>query len=153
MNPPPPRSTRTDALLPCPTRFRSLSVLVTVIGHRPAQGHVIVDGGWMARSRDRGTQDQPVDQGYGLALDLDQRPLGDVVMIAASQEHGVLARRGDGALDLGDYPVGRRLRILPNPACATAAQPPAYAPVSGETVPDPRTAAARDGKGGGRKCR
>src|SRR3546814_14159275 len=118
MNPPPPRSTRTDALLPCPTRFRSLSVLVTVIGHRPAQGHVIVDGGWMARSRDRGTQDQPVDQGYGLALDLDQRPLGDVVMIAASQEHGVLARPGDGALDLGDYPVGRRFRILPNHPCA-----------------------------------
>src|SRR3546814_8778985 len=94
----PPRSTRTDTLFPYTTLFRSragvymfqdlvmagigvcpiddiaLSVLVTVIGHRPAQGHVIVDGGWMAMSRDRGTQDQPVVQGYGLALDLDPRP-------------------------------------------------------------------------------
>src|SRR5690606_1758868 len=87
----------------------ALSVLVTVIGHRPGRGHVIVDGGWMAMSRDRGTGDQPIDQGYGVVLDLDRRSLGDAVMIAANQEHGVLARRDGGALDLTDYPVGRRL--------------------------------------------
>src|SRR3546814_13697536 len=121
----PPRSTRTDTLFPYTTLFRSragvymfqdlvmagigvcpiddiaLSVLVTVIGHRPAQGHVIVDGGWMAMSRDRGTQDQPVDQGYGLALDLAQRPLGDLVMPPARQEHGLLAGRGAGAAGHG----------------------------------------------------
>src|SRR3546814_19923256 len=78
----------------CPIDDIALSVLVTVIGHRPAQGHVIVDGGWMAMSRDRGTQHQPVDQGYGLTLHLDQRPLGDVVPIVARQDPGVLARRG-----------------------------------------------------------
>lgn len=114
----------------------ALSVLVTVIGHGPDRGHVIVDGGWMAMSRDRGTQDQPVDQGYGVVLDLDQRPFGDTIMIAANQEHGVLARRGGGALDLDRFPIGSRWRILPNHACATAAQHPAYAVASGETVVD-----------------
>lgn len=112
----------------------ALSVLVTVIGHQSDRGHVVVDGGWMAMSRDRGTQDQPVDQGYGLVLDLDLQPLGDVIMVAANQEHGVLARRGGGALDLADYPIGRRLRILPNHACATAAQHPAYTVTADQTV-------------------
>ncbi len=112
----------------------ALSVLVTVIGHQIDKGHVIVDGGWMAMSRDRGTQDQPVDQGYGLVLDIDQRPLDGVIMLAANQEHGVVGGRGGGSLNLADYPIGRRLRILPNHACATAAQHPAYVVMSGDSV-------------------
>ncbi|MGK6320334.1 alanine racemase [Sphingomonas sp. DT-204] len=112
----------------------AISVLATVIGHQSDRGHVIVDAGWMAMSRDRGTQAQPVDQGYGLVLDLDQRPLDDAVMIAANQEHGVIAGRGDRPLDLACFPIGRRLRILPNHACATAAQYSAYTVTAGERV-------------------
>ena len=37
----------------------ALSVVVTVIGHRPEYGWIITDGGWMATSRDRGTANQP----------------------------------------------------------------------------------------------
>jgi D-serine deaminase-like pyridoxal phosphate-dependent protein len=48
----------------------ALSVVVTVIGHRPDLGWVITDGGWMAMSRHRGTAAQAVDQGYGLVADL-----------------------------------------------------------------------------------
>ena len=33
----------------------ALSVLTTVIGHQPEKGWAIVDAGWMAMSRDRGT--------------------------------------------------------------------------------------------------
>jgi D-serine deaminase-like pyridoxal phosphate-dependent protein len=102
----------------------ALSVVVTVIGHRPEHGWIITDGGWMAMSRDRGTAVQAQDQGYGLVTDLDGTLIPDLVMTAASQEHGTLTTR-DGA-HLPDLPVGTRLRILPNHACATAAQHHGY---------------------------
>ncbi|MEU0197940.1 MULTISPECIES: DSD1 family PLP-dependent enzyme [unclassified Streptomyces] len=102
----------------------ALSVVVTVIGHRPEHGWILTDGGWMAMSRDRGTAAQTQDQGYGLVTDLDGTPLPGLVMTAASQEHGTLAAR-DGA-PLPDLPVGTRLRVLPNHACATAAQHHGY---------------------------
>ncbi|MFC9916708.1 DSD1 family PLP-dependent enzyme [Streptomyces sp. NPDC127197] len=102
----------------------ALSVVVTVIGHRPEYGWILTDGGWMAMSRDRGTAAQQTDQGYGLVTDLDGNPIPGLVMTAASQEHGTLTAR-DGA-HLPDLPVGTRLRILPNHACATAAQHHGY---------------------------
>ncbi|MFD5793392.1 alanine racemase [Streptomyces diastatochromogenes] len=107
----------------------ALSVVVTVIGHRPEYGWIITDGGWMAMSRDRGTAAQPQDQGYGLVADLTGRLIPGLVMTGASQEHGTLSAR-DGAL-LPDLPVGTRLRILPNHACATAAQHHGYHVVDG----------------------
>jgi len=100
----------------------AISVLVTVIGHQAAKGWLITDGGWMALSRDRGTSAQAVDQGYGLVCDVAGRPIADLVMSGANQEHGILSRRDGAAWDLSAYPVGTRLRILPNHACATAAQ-------------------------------
>jgi D-serine deaminase-like pyridoxal phosphate-dependent protein len=102
----------------------ALSVVVTVIGHRPEYGWIVTDGGWMAMSRDRGTAVQAQDQGYGLVTDLDGTVIPDLVMTAASQEHGTLTTR-DGAA-LPDLPVGTRLRILPNHACAAAAQHHGY---------------------------
>ena len=104
----------------------AISVLCEVIGHRSRQGQVVVDAGWMALSRDRGTADQEVDQGYGLVCDDEGNVLDDIVVTATSQEHGTLARRDGEPLDTGEFPVGRRLRILPNHACATAAQHDRY---------------------------
>ncbi|RYY75247.1 MAG: DSD1 family PLP-dependent enzyme, partial [Comamonadaceae bacterium] len=109
----------------------ALSVLATVIGHRPEKGWTLLDAGWMAMSRDRGTAGQAVDQGYGLVCGLDGRPLDDLVLVGANQEHGIMAHRSgkvDGALHL---PVGTQVRILPNHACSTAAQFPAYQVLGG----------------------
>ena len=106
----------------------ALSVLCTVIGHQQAKGWVLVDAGWMAMSRDRGTHDQPVDHGYGAVCDEAGTPIDGLIMSGANQEHGILSWR-DGRVDSGlaqRFPVGTRLRILPNHACATAAQFPAY---------------------------
>ena len=102
----------------------ALSVLSSVIGHRSDQGWVIVDAGWMAMSRDRGTQAQAVDWGYGAVCDVEGRLLDGWLMASANQEHGLLAHRdGAAGLDLvQQFPVGTLLRILPNHACATAAQ-------------------------------
>ncbi len=104
----------------------AISVLTTVIGHQEEKGWILTDGGWMAMSRDRGTSTQAVDQGYGMVCDVDGRPIGDLIVSGANQEHGILSSRSRGAVDLAQFPVGTRLRVLPNHACATAAQYDAY---------------------------
>ncbi|MEU8719242.1 DSD1 family PLP-dependent enzyme [Streptomyces antimycoticus] len=119
----------------CQVDDLALSVVVTVIGHRPEYGWIVTDGGWMAMSRDRGTGAQPQDQGYGLVTDLAGHLIPGLVMSAASQEHGTITAR-DGAT-LPDLPVGTRLRVLPNHACATAAQHRGYHVIdSGRTATD-----------------
>ncbi len=109
----------------------AVSVLTTVIGHQREKGWTIVDAGWMAMSRDRGTAAQPIDQGFGLVCDIDGNSMDDYILVSANQEHGIIAHR-DGsagkALDLG---VGKQLRIMPNHACATAAQHARYHVVKG----------------------
>lgn len=109
----------------------ALSVLAEVVGHQTAKGWAIVDAGWTALSRDRSTASQAVDQGYGVVCDLDGMPLADLVVRGVSQEHGVVACRDGGPLDPDLLPIGRRLRILPNHACATAAQHDHYDVVHG----------------------
>jgi len=101
----------------------AISVLTEVIGQRSEHGHVIVDAGWMSLSRDRGTADQAVDRGYGVVCDETGRGLSpEVIVKSTNQEHGILARRDGEPLNLEDFPIGRRLRVLPNHACATAGQ-------------------------------
>jgi D-serine deaminase-like pyridoxal phosphate-dependent protein len=104
----------------------ALSVLTSVIGVRADKRRLIVDAGWMALSRDRGTASQAVDQGYGLVCDLAGAPIGGLIVVAANQEHGLVARRDGAAFDVSRFPVGTMLRILPNHACATAAQHDRY---------------------------
>ena len=54
-----------------------------------------------------------------MVLDLEGRPFGDSIVIGANQEHGIVAARPGSATPA---PLGARLRILPNHACATGAQ-------------------------------
>ena len=113
----------------CTMQDIALSVLTTVIGHQPEKGWAIVDAGWMAMSRDRGTQAQACDYGYGQVCSADGSVRPGWVMTGANQEHGIVAfdaTRAGAAAAPADVvqalPVGTRLRILPNHACATAAQ-------------------------------
>jgi D-serine deaminase-like pyridoxal phosphate-dependent protein len=111
----------------------ALSVLTTVIGHQREKGWVLVDAGWMAMSRDRGTQSQSHDYGYGQVCDVAGKPLAGWVVASANQEHGIIASATAGGVDAdlaALFPVGSQLRILPNHACATAAQFPDYVAVS-----------------------
>lgn len=104
----------------------AISVLGSVIGHQRDKNWLLTDAGWMALSRDRGTANQKIDQGYGLVCDAAGKPLDDLVVVDANQEHGIIARRDGGTVDFARYPIGMLLRILPNHACATAAQHSAY---------------------------
>ncbi len=112
----------------CTPQQVALSVLTTVLGHQAERGWVIVDAGWMAMSRDRGTQAQQRDQGYGLVCNAQGVVLDDWIMVSANQEHGILARRDASVpADIESrFALGTQLRILPNHACATAAQFPEY---------------------------
>lgn len=114
----------------------ALSVMTSVIGHQADRGWVLIDAGWMAMSRDRGTQKQAVDMGFGLVCDLDANPIGDLIIANVNQEHGVIASRSGLPIDPADFPIGSRLRILPNHACATAAQHPAYMVQEGQLLVD-----------------
>ena len=111
----------------CRTEDIALSVLTTVIGHQADKGWAIVDAGWMAMSRDRGTGKQQRDYGYGQVCTVDGVPIEGYLLSAANQEHGILSREGAADPDIvARFPAGTRLRILPNHACATGAQFPAY---------------------------
>lgn len=108
----------------CRVEDIAFSVLASVIGHQADKGWTLIDAGWMALSRDRGTQGQRQDQGYGLVCAEDGTPMPDWIVSAVNQEHGTLTRR-DGVVDPGvgqRFALGSRVRILPNHACATAAQ-------------------------------
>lgn len=108
----------------------ALAVLCSVIGHQKEKGWIITDAGWMAMSRDQGTAKQSVDQGYGVVCDIDGNPIPDLIMVDANQEHGIICHRHDHALT-PMLPVGTLLRVLPNHACATAAQHGSYMVVAG----------------------
>ena len=114
----------------CTTDDIAISVLATVIGTKPEKGWILVDAGWMALSRDRGTAAQRVDQGYGLVCDLSGKLYPDLIVAQASQEHGILAIRSGSAATLPNIPIGAKVRILPNHACATASQHELYNVVS-----------------------
>ena len=110
----------------CTPQDIAVSVLTSVIGHQPARGWTLVDAGWMALSRDRGTAAQPLDQGYGLVCDADGQVLDDYIVAAVNQEHGIITHRSGSPARGLDLPLGSLLRILPNHACATCAQFDAY---------------------------
>jgi len=125
----------------CALEDIALSVLATVIGHQADKGWAILDAGWMAMSRDRGTSRQSHDFGYGQPCLLNGTPLAGYVVSGANQEHGILSLTSSSAsVDEGGhaddiaqrFPIGMKLRILPNHACATGAQFPEYHAVSPE---------------------
>lgn len=104
----------------------AVSVLTTVIGRREDKGIVLTDSGFLALSRDRGTQRQAHDYGYGLVRDLSLGAIGseEILLSGTNQEHGLMKLPDPakpGAATQADFPLGRRVRILPNHACPTAA--------------------------------
>ncbi|MCP5366339.1 MAG: alanine racemase [Hyphomicrobiales bacterium] len=114
----------------CAVADIAVSVLATVIHHR--DDAILVDAGGLALSMDRSTAKGPRDYGLGLACALDGTPEDGLVVAATNQEHGFL-RAAAGPPPFGRFPVGSRLRILPNHACMTAAAHDHYHVIDGGT--------------------
>ncbi|WP_332821564.1 DSD1 family PLP-dependent enzyme [Pseudomonas sp.] len=111
----------------CQPEDLALSVLTTVIGHQAEKGWLLTDSGWMAMSRDRGTQKQRRDFAYGQVCTVEGDWIEGALLSGANQEHGIITFEPEQGMDLlTRFPIGSRLRILPNHACATGAQFPHY---------------------------
>lgn len=99
----------------------AIGVIASVIGHNRQHGRILIDAGFLALSRDRGTSGLPIDWGYGAVCNAATgRPIEGVIVSATNQEHGIVTV-GNGEIDFDRFPIGGRVRILPNHACATAA--------------------------------
>ncbi|MES2843581.1 MAG: alanine racemase [Pseudomonadota bacterium] len=115
----------------------AVSVLATVIGHRPELNAALIDAGSLALSKDRSTAAPglPEDAGFGLIMDETcTRRIDGVKVGTVYQEHGMLT--ADGPFPFTALPIGSRVRVLPNHACMTAAMYDAYRVVDGDHVTD-----------------
>ena len=110
----------------------ALSVLASVIHRDRARGHLVLDAGAIALSKDRGATLDGAETGYGRLLSLDGADLG-LQVHSVSQEHGVV-RVPDALFD--QLPVGARVRVLVNHSCLTAAQHAEYQVLEGGRIVD-----------------
>jgi D-serine deaminase-like pyridoxal phosphate-dependent protein len=98
----------------------AFSVLVTVIGHFPDRGELVIDGGALALSKDPGPVQVDPACGYGVILEPSgRRRLAGLKVVSLSQEHGVV--RAERRSDLERVALGETLRIVPNHSCLSAA--------------------------------
>ena len=124
------------ALGSCGVDDIAVSVLATVIGHNPRAGRMLIDAGALALSKDVSGNRAGLQVGYGLVCPATGgRPVEGLVVADVHQEHGLVAGEGGGGGLESRYPVGSRVRVLPNHACLMAAPYDRYHLVRGT---DPR---------------
>lgn len=99
----------------------AMTVLTTVVSHAPHLNRLIIDAGGLALSKDRSCAIQANDCGYGLLWHENGTLAEGLHVKGVSQEHGYVTSLDGSPVDLKAYPVGSRLRVLPNHACMTAA--------------------------------
>jgi D-serine deaminase-like pyridoxal phosphate-dependent protein len=104
----------------CARENLALSVLASVIGPNRHKGHILLDTGALALSKDISAHDEHPEVGYGEVCDAESlESLNGLFVAAVSQEHGIVPVGDDTVFDR--LPIGTQVRILPNHACITAA--------------------------------
>jgi D-serine deaminase-like pyridoxal phosphate-dependent protein len=121
------------ALGSCAVDDIAVSVLATVIGHNPRARRMLIDAGALALSKDVSGNKGGRKVGYGLVCPATGGRASDGLIVAdVHQEHGLVACEGpDDGLE-SRYPVGTRVRVLPNHACLMAAPYDRYYLVRGQ---------------------
>jgi D-serine deaminase-like pyridoxal phosphate-dependent protein len=110
----------------------AVSVLSTVIGHNPRSQRMLIDAGALALSKDVSANRQDRHVGFGLVCPMDGGPpLADMHVAEVNQEHGLISAAESYEVMVEWFPVGTRLRVLPNHACLTAAPYDRYHVVRG----------------------
>ncbi|MGJ3230743.1 MAG: alanine racemase [Oceanicaulis sp.] len=103
------------------------SVLTEVISRQPRNNRFVIDAGALALSKDRSTAATAFDSGFGRICDAASGALiGDLFVAFTSQELGLVTSLSGAPIPMDAFPVGRRLRVLPNHADMTAAAYDAY---------------------------
>ena len=117
----------------CMVEDLAVSVMATVIGHRRDPDRIVIDAGALALSKDRSTAGMPMDAGFGLVLDERGEPPRALLRVdRVYQEHGVVEIPDPDLL--AAFPIGTRVRVLPNHVCMTAAMYDRYHVVGGGDV-------------------
>lgn len=120
------------ALGSCTVDDIAVSVLATVIGHNPRSRHMLLDAGALALSKDTSGNKGARKVGYGLVTAASGgRPVDGMYVAGVHQEHGFIACQMPDDMRQSRYPIGTRVRILPNHACLTAAPYDRYYVVRG----------------------
>ncbi len=115
-----------EALQVCDTSQIALSVLAAVISHKRDKNRILVDAGSLALSADPGKKNAAGNIHFGQVCDArSAAPYPDLWISSTNQEHGLISLEGTN-YSFDDFPVGSRIRILPNHACITAAAYPGY---------------------------
>jgi D-serine deaminase-like pyridoxal phosphate-dependent protein len=109
-----------------------------VTGHHRPRNHLVIDAGALALSKDTGANEHRPGTGYGLiCLPGGKVPLPGLAVLDVHQEHGIVAHaKGLDAiskLPFERFPVGSRVRVLPNHVCMTAAMYDRYYVTDGTT--------------------
>ncbi len=102
----------------CTLEDCALTVLAAVVHRDLKRKKLIIDAGAIALSKDRGAVDFEPSCGYGRVLDLDGNDLG-LTVTSLSQEHGEIVSQN---CDIDRLGVGKRVRVLANHSCLSAAQ-------------------------------
>lgn len=113
----------------------ALSVLTEIISQHPERNSLIIDAGALALSKDRSTEALGPDGDcrFGRVALLDgKQPSTALFVDKVSQEHGTIT--SSQPIDFGQFPIGTRVRILPNHACITAAAYDRYLVVDGNSL-------------------
>jgi D-serine deaminase-like pyridoxal phosphate-dependent protein len=122
----------------CGMEDLAVSVLASVIGHHRGRNHLLIDAGGLALSKDTGANEHRPGTGYGLiCLPGGKVPLPGLAVLDVHQEHGIVAHaKGLDAispLPFDRFPIGSRVRVLPNHSCMTAAMYDRYHVTDGGT--------------------
>lgn len=115
----------------CAVEDIAVTVLTEIISRQSGRDAFVVDAGAFALSKDISTASLPPAQqaGYGWLCDLDGRLLPGLKIERVWQEHGLVV--SDRPLAPDAFPVGTRLRVLPNHVCPTTAAHGSYHVVDG----------------------
>lgn len=114
----------------CKLEKIAVSVLASVIGQRRADNLLLIDAGALALSKDRSTAELPHDCGYGLVCSVDGGPpIAGLHVRTVNQEHGFVT--ADHPIAFEAFPIGTKVRVLPNHSCITAAAYDAYQVIDG----------------------
>lgn len=116
----------------CRVEDIALSVLAEVIGRPAGRNEFLIDAGAFALSKDVSTAALPpsLQAGFGRLCDLDGNLLRGLKVARVWQEHGLVV--SEQPLPADAFPVGARVRVLPNHACPTASAHDFYHVIDGD---------------------
>lgn len=123
-----------EALGVCKTSDIAISVLATVISHKKDKNRILVDAGGVALSSDPGMRNSLGNSHFGQVCDEENcAPYANLWIDSTNQEHGLISL-DHSPLSFENFPIGSRIRILPNHACMTASAYEGYHVTNGDTT-------------------